>query len=110
MYLSETEKQAIEARVAGLEAAAGVEVVTMVVGKADVYPEIVWKAFALGASLAGLAVSVCEVLSPAWTVTGAALVDALVILGAGAVYAVPPDQMPAGDSAGAILRYVVTAG
>ena len=29
------------------------------------------------------------------------------ILGAGAVYAVPPDQMPAGDPVGAILRYVV---
>ena len=95
VYLSETDKQAIEARVAALEAASGVEIVTMIVGKADVYPEIVWKAFALGASLAGLAVSVCELLSPAWTVAGAALVDALVILGAGAVCAVLTLYVPA---------------
>jgi putative membrane protein len=59
-----------------------------------VYPEIVWKAFALGASLAGLAVSVCEVLSPSWTATGAALVDALAILGAGAVSAVLTLYLP----------------
>lgn len=95
VYLSESEKQAIEARVAALEAASGVEVVTMVVGKSDVYPEIVWKAFALGASLAGLAVSLCEVLSPAWTMAGAALVDALAILGAGAVCAVLTLYVPA---------------
>lgn len=95
MYLSETDKQAIESRVAALEAASGVEIVTMIVGKADVYPEIVWKAFALGAALAGLAVSVWELLSPDWAVAGAALVDALVILGAGAVCAVLTLYVPA---------------
>jgi putative membrane protein len=95
VHLTESEKQAIESRVAALEAASGVEIVTIIVGKADVYPEIVWKAFALGASLAGLGVSVCEFLSPTWTVAGAALVDALAILGAGAVSAVLAIYVPA---------------
>ena len=95
MFLSEADKQAIEARVAALEAASGVEIVTIVVGKSDVYPEIVWKAFALGAALAGLAVSLCELVSPSWAVAGAALVDTLVILGAGAVCAALTLYVPA---------------
>ena len=55
MFLTPTEAEAITARVAELEASCGVEVVTLVVGKADVYPETVRKAIALGASIACLA-------------------------------------------------------
>ena len=44
--------RAIDARIAR-SSCAGVQVVTVVVGKADVYLELPWKAFALGASLAG---------------------------------------------------------
>ena len=49
-----------------LEARTGVEVVTAVVGKCDGYPEIVWKAFALGASLAALVVIALDVVRPDW--------------------------------------------
>ena len=48
----------------GARSFVGVEVVTMVVGKADVYPETVWKAFALGASIACLAVTIGDLLRP----------------------------------------------
>ena len=49
MLLTATDKQAIEARVAALEKQLGIEIVTVVTAKSDDYPEIVWKAFALGA-------------------------------------------------------------
>ena len=64
--LTPADSQAIERASRALERAIGVEVVTIVVGKCDVYPEIVWKAFALGASLAALVVVVGDVVRPDW--------------------------------------------
>ena len=40
--ISPADRAAIEAAVVQLEAASGIEVVTMVVGKSDVYPEVAW--------------------------------------------------------------------
>ena len=54
MFLTKAEADAIDAQVARLESRTGVQVVTAVVGKSDTYAELPWKAFALGASLAGL--------------------------------------------------------
>jgi uncharacterized membrane protein len=55
MRLTETERKDIGARAAHIEALTGVQVVVTVVGRCDAYPEIPWKAFALFASLSGLA-------------------------------------------------------
>jgi putative membrane protein len=85
MWIDAHARQAIEARVAALEGTHGVEVVTTIVGKSDVYPEIVWKAFALGASLAGLAVTIVDLLHPEWATTSTVLAFAVAILGTGAV-------------------------
>ena len=87
MFLAPTETAAIEARVAELEASCGVEVVTVIIGKADVYPETVWKAFALGASAACLVVTLADVLRPDWVSATAVLGSAMAILGAGATCA-----------------------
>lgn len=87
MFLSASDKQAITARVAALETTLGIEVVTMVAAKSDNYPEAVWKAFALGASLAALVVAIGEVLHPDWVTTGAVLTAAVTILGVGAACA-----------------------
>lgn len=95
MHLTPGESQAIEARVKALEAELGVEVVTLVVGKADVYPETVWKAFALGAALAGLVVTVGDVLRPDWVTATATLWAAVAILGAGAIAATASVYVPA---------------
>ncbi len=95
MNLTPGESQAIEARVKALEAELGVEVVTLVAGKADVYPETVWEAFALGAALAGLAVAVGDLLRPDWVTAAAALWSALAILGSGAVAAAASVYVPA---------------
>ena len=93
--ITSTDKIAIEARVAELEAAFGVEVVTIVVGKSDVYPETVWKAFALGAAFTALVVAVHDFLRPSWSASGSALWPAVAILGIGALWALVAVYVPA---------------
>ena len=95
MFLAPAETGAIEARVAELEASCGVEVVTMVIGKADVYPETVWKAFALGAAIACLAATLTDLLRPDWVTATAVLGTAIAILGAGATCALLAVYVPA---------------
>jgi uncharacterized membrane protein len=77
MHLSEAERREINARAARLEARTGVEAVAAVVGRCDAYPEIPWKAFALFAALAALALPALE--EP--------VLAGLTILGAGATAA-----------------------
>jgi putative membrane protein len=87
MYLSRSEVDAVEARTRSLEVRTGVEVSTAVVGRCDAYAEIPWKAFALGAALAALAVVVADAWQPEWDTGIAARWHALAILGAGAALA-----------------------
>jgi putative membrane protein len=61
-----------------------VQIVTAVVAKSDAYVELPWKAFALGASLAGLALVILDALRPQWTTSETALIHATVILSTGA--------------------------
>jgi len=93
--LSEGEKQSIVARVAAAEKATGVQIVTAVVDRADAYPEVVWKAFALAASLAALAVVAVDVLRPDWMTTYAAITHVVPVLGAGALSAIAAALVPA---------------
>jgi putative membrane protein len=95
MFLDADEIAAIDARIAAIEAASGVEVVTAVVGKSDAYPELPWTAFALGAALAALALGVSDALRPDWVVAHAALVAAVTILGAGGAFALAAVFVPA---------------
>lgn len=67
MALSEPEKQLLVRRVAEIEARTGAEIVTTLVAKCDHYPEIPWKAFALGASVAALVVGVLAMWRTGWT-------------------------------------------
>ena len=95
MLLTPAEAAAIESRVAKLEAERGVEVVTLLARKSDVYPEAVWKAFAFGAALCGLAVALADLARPAWTGAALALTSVLLVLGAGAACAVAAVFVPA---------------
>ena len=81
------ESAALEQAIAALEAQTGVQLVTAVIGKADSYVELPWKAFALGTALAGLALVVADALSPRWSGAENALIFAVAILGAGAASA-----------------------
>lgn len=94
MFLTADDKQAIQARVAALEKDLGVEVVTVVVGKSDVYPETVWKAFALGSVLTALVVTIGDLVRPDWATSGALLSSVTAILGVGAVCALASVYVP----------------
>jgi putative membrane protein len=83
----------VEARVAEVEAATGVQVVLALIDKADTYLELPWRAFALGASLGASIALVADAMSPAWSGFGALLAAAL-ILGTGAVLAVAAMSFP----------------
>jgi len=80
-------ESAIRQRVAALEAATGAEVVAAVIARADAYPEIPWKAFALGASLAALVAATAAVLEPGWDAAGAVAQTTVATLAAGAAAA-----------------------
>jgi putative membrane protein len=59
--------------------------VPAIVGKADVYAEIPWIAFAAGVSFGALAVVVSDYLRPVWVTASTAALHAVVMLAAGAV-------------------------
>ena len=95
MFLSNAEADAIDAEIGRLESRTGVQVVTAVVGKSDTYVELPWKAFALGAALAGFAVVLADTAWPQWVTSHTALIHATTILGVAAASAllavfVPP--------------------
>ena len=79
----------VAARVAALERARGVEVVTVAVARADHYPEIPWRAGALAASIAALVVAIGDVLRPDWATSTTLLLAlaAVLLSGAGAALA-----------------------
>ena len=93
--LSEQERLEINRLVARFENATGVQAVAAVTPKADPYPEIPWKAFALGASLAGMVAALHPTVIRIWSDTGVAALDAMLILGCGVVFAALGAFVPA---------------
>lgn len=94
-FLQQGESAALEEEIAGLEAQTGVQLVTAVIGKADSYVELPWKAFALGTAFAGLVLVVAATLWPHWSGAEDALIFAVAILGAGATSALFAVAVPA---------------
>lgn len=88
------EAAAIERRVAEFEARTGVEIVAAVETRSDLYPEVPWRAFALGASLAASAVLAGLALFRGWTTPGAWLAQAACVFGAGALAALVAVLVP----------------
>ena len=87
MFLDAAADNAVKQRIAALESSTGVEVVAAVIARADDYPEIPWKAFALGASLAALAAVAAALTEPGWEAYEAVVEAAVVVLAAGAAAA-----------------------
>jgi putative membrane protein len=104
MPLSPSERKAIDAATARVEARTGVQVSTAIVGKADHYAELPWMAFAFGAAIAALGAAVADWLRPQWVSAEAALVHTVTILGFGAASALAAVLVPA--YARAFLREV----
>jgi putative membrane protein len=95
MFLNDTEADAINTQIGRLESRTGVQVVTAVVAKSDTYAELPWKAFALGAAVAGSAVALADIWRPQWVTSHTTLVSVMVTLGTAAACAllavfVPP--------------------
>lgn len=84
MHLTLQEQSQINGLVAEFEAGTHAEVLVAVIGKADNYPEIPWKAFALGAAIAALLVVAHAWAFPEWHVTRTAIAPVTAMLGAGA--------------------------
>jgi putative membrane protein len=95
MHLAEQEQQQINGLVAEVEAASGAQFVVAVVGKADAYPEIPWKAFALGAAAAGLLVAFAGVLHLNKAMLPSVMPVLLIVLGAGLACALTTVFVPA---------------
>jgi putative membrane protein len=86
-YLTGGETASLDALVVRLEARTGVQIVPGVVGKSDSYPEVPWKAFAIGASFSGLGVIVADDLRPQWVTASTVLIHVIVILAVAATCA-----------------------
>jgi uncharacterized membrane protein len=87
LFLTQSEADAIDARVREVESRTGVQVITAVVRRCDSYPESVWKAFALGVAVAALLVFAADLLRPDWMGAHAVLTNVLPVIGAGAASA-----------------------
>jgi len=87
MYFSEDETQALNTRIRQLERQTGIELVAAIVDKCDHYPEIPWKAFAMGAAIGALSVFFTLVMAPPGTASDLALMHILVTLAAGTIMA-----------------------
>jgi putative membrane protein len=87
MLPNSKEQQEINELARQFERVTGAQVVAAVVGKADDYPDIPWRAFALGAGLAALAVVLDEFISPDWASIHTPLRDVAAILAAGVLCA-----------------------
>jgi putative membrane protein len=84
VFLDAAADNAVKQRIAALESSTGVEVVAAVIARADDYPEVPWKAFALGASLATLAAVAAALTEPGWEAHEAVVDAAVAVLAAGA--------------------------
>ena len=87
VFLDADAEAAVKQRAAAVEKATGVEVVAAVIARADSYPEIPWKAFALGASLAAAAAAATALLAPRWEAAEAVVETVVAVLAAGGVMA-----------------------
>ena len=93
--VSEKERLEINQLVARFESDTGIQAVAAVTAKADAYPEIPWKAFALGAALAGLIASLHPSVIRVWSDTSVAAADSMLVLGSGVVLALLSSVVPA---------------
>jgi putative membrane protein len=94
MTLSEKEQQEINTLVGCFEADTGIQALAAVVGKADAYAEIPWKAYAVGSSIGALVVVVFPLLLADWSIASTLAFHAMAILGAGAALAAATTFVP----------------
>jgi putative membrane protein len=94
MLLTPREQQEINELARQFEAATGAQAVAAVIGRADDYPDVTWKAFALGAGLAAAAVVADEFIRPDWASIHKPWLDITTVLGCGALFALVAAFVP----------------
>ncbi|MHB8137094.1 MAG: TPM domain-containing protein [Smithellaceae bacterium] len=82
--LTDEERKELDQRTAAAEKRTGVQIVLAIIERSDSYAELPWKAFALGASIAGLLIFIMNFLWPLNSPVMAALLAVVMILAAGA--------------------------
>ncbi|MEE9910820.1 MAG: TPM domain-containing protein [Deltaproteobacteria bacterium] len=78
--LNDEERSRLNQSIADAEARTGVQIVLTVVERSDVYAELPWKAFALGASCAGLLVLIMNAIWPLTSPTQAMFLAMIMML------------------------------
>jgi putative membrane protein len=85
--LTDQERKHLDQRVADVEKRTNAQIVLAIVKRSDSYAELPWKAFALGAGVAGAGAVLLDALRPGWDSRFAVLFAVMVTLAAGAVCA-----------------------
>jgi len=93
-FLSDEERTKLDQRIADAETRTGAQIVLAVIGRSDNFAELPWKAFALGAAIAGPAAALVAMLHPVWTQGPVILVVVVATLGAGALGALACIALP----------------
>lgn len=81
--LTNKERSLLERRIAATEKITGTQIVLAVIEKCDSYAEIPWKAFALGAAVAGFLIFVFDLLYSQWCSPTLVMISVFIILIAG---------------------------
>lgn len=92
--LTSAQIESVEVRLRAVEARTGTQLVAAVVERADVYHGLRWRAFALGAALAGAATVLEGTLRPAWLPAQAVLAAVTTVLGTGLAFALAATLAP----------------
>jgi putative membrane protein len=85
--LSENDHTQLDQQIADAEKRTKIQLVLATVKRSDSYAELPWKAFALGASIAGLLVSALDLMLPGWVSNTTILISIATTLVTGAVFA-----------------------
>jgi putative membrane protein len=93
--LSGNDKKSLDGSIAVAESQTGAQFVLATVKRSDSYPEIPWKAFAIGASVAALAVFLFDLFSMNWITGTTVLFTVSAVLGSGALFGVLTLFIPA---------------
>jgi putative membrane protein len=92
--LSDQDRKRLDGLIAETEKRIGSQIVLAVIDRSDSYVELPWKAFALGASIAGLLVFIMDLLSSGWYPRVMILIAVAGILAGGAFFALLTVLMP----------------
>jgi len=95
VVLTEKERQQINTIVARFEADTGVQAVAAVTSRADAYPEIPWKAYAMGSAFGAAVAALNPMVISDWTHASIIAFDAMVILAGGATLSLLAAFVPA---------------